>query len=524
MKRFFYPVLALSVLMFPSCNRTPENNCGLDYESLEVIFSATVNGGEWAAGDVAGIFATCTRNETENTPMSENAPARFMPLADGPVSYLVKTDDDNSIVSLASDHNFKFYAYAPYDESQTDLTKLSANVPAKAEMGKDIDILYVAKRSATSVVAPVELTFGSISALVKVKIPDDIVAENNTVLKKAVIRPADPDSFTGSLAYDATYDLREDKITVVPGTERREIEIDFGENGYEMASGYTPVNFLMAPFTVPENGFSIEFTDIEGNTNTVPFLNNEAGKEYGAGSVIEKTLSSSSDGIVPCYSPVEWPIGYKDGVGVFSNTTQPLWLSEHIWTASQPQATMQYVISPDHPTMGSVIFETNNFVQYNYSAGCVKGSWTGDCFEFDVPVRKFKAGTTVTMTIPSYGRGNPLFWDFEYLDGEEWKCDRQSRTSPDGQFTKDCSLMIEHGNKNGSFEGIVYEVKMLFENEIPSGHIRIRMKVAYGQYITNPSATFSNSCTEVSAPRLDGSSLFAFVNMSGKINSLKIEW
>lgn len=71
-------------------------------------------------------------------------------------------------------------------------------------------------------------------------------------------------------------------------------------------------------------------------------------------------------------------------------------MTDHIWTASQPQATMTYEVSEDNPA--PVKIEVNNFVQYNYSSGCVKGSWTGDYFEFDVPVRNFKAGTEVTLT------------------------------------------------------------------------------------------------------------------------------
>ena len=114
---------------------------------------------------------------------------------------------------------------------------------------------------------------------------------------------------------------------------------------------------------------------------------------------------------------------------------------------------MTYVVSENNPVTPK--FESNNFTQHNYSSGCVKGSWTGDYFEFDVPVRRFEAGTEVTLTFPAYGRGAPLYWDVYYLDGEEWKCDRSSHTSPDGQFTQNSTLMIEHGNRDGSFEAKV---------------------------------------------------------------------
>ena len=116
--------------------------------------------------------------------------------------------------------------------------------------------------------------------------------------------------------------------------------MDFGTNGYELSAGYTPVTVLIAPFTVPEGGLSVEFTDVDGAKNTVPLLASQAGTSYSAGETIAQTLSSSSDGIIPCTSPVEWPIGYRDGVGVFNTTTQPLWQTDHLWTASPAPATM----------------------------------------------------------------------------------------------------------------------------------------------------------------------------------------
>lgn len=284
-------------------------------------------------------------------------------------------------------------------------------------------------------------------------------------------------------------------------------------------------NFMTRQYFQQINQVEISMCDRNFDTNH-HVLANQAGTSYAAGEVISQTLSSSSDGIIPCTSPVEWPIGYRDGVGVFNTTTQPLWMTDHIWTASQPQATMTYEVSEDNPA--PVKIEVNNFVQYNYSSGCVKGSWTGDYFEFDVPVRNFKAGTEVTLTLPTYGRGAPLFWDVYYLDGEEWKCDRTSHTSPDGQFTMTSTLMIEHGNRDGNFEGIKYEVKMLFENAIQSGHLKIRFQVAHGGYITNPAGAYSTACRELTAEERKtfdiGATLFAFVNKSGNVNSVKIEW
>ena len=518
-KNLFFAFIALAAV---SCAPNTDNNHGLEYDSLEVNFSASKSGDGWAADDVVGIKAVCTRDGQEDFLMSTNNPACFSPVAAGESSYLVKNGEDNNIIALAGDHNFRFYAYTPYDASITDLSQLPADIPANVTYGEPNTALYVASANVTDVVAPVALDFTSISCCLNLQIPDDIVAESSTVLRKMVIKSSEDAPLEDDIAYSAAYNIYTGDITRQEGSGSKEITVDFGQDGCTLEPGYTALSVLIAPFTVPEGGLRVEFTDINGDTNTVPLLQNNSGESYTAGADIDFTLSSSSDGIVPCTSPVEWPVGYRDGVGVFNNTTQPLWLSEHIWTSSQSQATMTYVVSENNPVTPK--FESNNFTQYNYSSGCVKGSWTGDYFEFDVPVRRFEAGTEVTLTFPAYGRGAPLYWDVYYLDGEEWKCDRSSHTSPDGQFTQNSTLMIEHGNRDGSFEGITYEVKMTFENAIQSGHLRIRLQVAYGQYITNNSPTYSTACKEISTPSLDGKMLFAFVNKSGDTNSVKIEW
>jgi len=364
------------------------------------------------------------------------------------------------------------------------------------------------------------LSFEGIACTMILRIPSNIVTEGSTQLRTMELRAVNESQFFGDLAYDATYDLYKKELHVKTGTGSKTITMDF--NGYCLESGYTEVTFLTAPFSVPDDGFELEFTAMDGSKNVIPFLTKEAGKTYGVGDVIDVTLSNSSDGIIPCSSPVVWPIGYSDGVGAFNNTVQPLWLSDQIWTSKQPQATIQYVVSSDNPIKPK--FETNNFPQYNYSSGCVKGMWTNDYFEFTVPVKNVPAGTSVKLTLPTYGRGQPLFWDFEYLDGEEWKCNRTALTSPDGQFTQNCTLMMEHGNRDGSFEGITYLVNFQLENGIKSGYIKIRMKVVDGRYVTNPSGTYSTTCQEKSEPTTNGTSLFAFVNKSGKTPAVSIEW
>ena len=149
-----------------------------------------------------------------------------------------------------------------------------------------------------------------------------------------------------------------------------------------------------------------------------------------------------------------------------------------------------------------------------------------DYFEFKVPVKKFPANKTAKLTIPAYGRGNPLYWDIDYLDGEEWKTvTKMSHTSPDGQFTKESTVMIIHGNTTAQWEGAPFTVEIPFTEAIDSGYLQIRFKVAYGEYITiNSSAVGSKECKQIEGPMFDGTCLFAFINKSKLHSSIKLEW
>lgn len=543
--------ILLSAAIVAACNVTQDNNQSLDYDTLEVNFSAKLSGGAWGSDDIIGVVATCTRNEQTDVAMNAATVSAFSPTSELETSVLVVNSEQDKIMAQKGDHNFKFYAFTPYDGTEVDLNNIPADIPKEVVYGTELSQLYVASRTATSVIAPVALEFNTPSCLVKLQIPDDIVnSDGGTVLKSMVLKPVNPDIFTGSLAYDATYNIYTGKTNVVAGSESDEITVTFGDQGYQMKSGYTTISFLMAPFTVPVGGFSLTFTATDNTTNMIPFLNKNEGGIYAAGTLIEQTMSSSGDGVIPCSSPVEWWIGgggnhgwadyphitTKKKLGVFNYDTQPLWKptaggygtydDDHIWTAGQPQATIQYIYSENHPSPEKIATESNNFPEYEYSSPCVKGLWTGDYFEFKVPVKKFPANKTVKLTIPAYGRGNPLYWDIDYLDGEEWKTvTKTSHTSPDGQFTKESTVMIIHGNTTAQWEGTPFTVEIPFTEAIDSGYLQIRFKVAYGEYITiNSGAVGSKECKQIEGPLFDGTCLFAFINKSKLHSSIKLEW
>ena len=79
-KNLFFAFIALAAV---SCAPNTDDNHGLEYDSLEVNFSASKSGDGWAADDVVGIKAVCTRDGQEDFLMSTNNPACFSPVAAG---------------------------------------------------------------------------------------------------------------------------------------------------------------------------------------------------------------------------------------------------------------------------------------------------------------------------------------------------------------------------------------------------------------------------------------------------------
>ena len=535
----------LIALLLSGCAGSTADNKDLDYDQLDVNFEAVVQGESLTTDDVVAVFATCTRGEETDLKMSQNTPAQFMPVSAGQTVNLVKKTDDDNILSYVGDHNFKFSAFLPFSAYDGDITKLKADIPAVVTYGNMPKALQVAKAAKTSVVAPVELAFSSMSCHMVMNIPGNILGgETLPVLSSLEIKAYDESVFDGHLAFNATYDLTADNLNVVSSSLSKTLKVDFGTSGLPLKVGYNAVAFNVAPFTVPVDGFLVEVKDVDGNTVVSEVLMNDAGTEYKAGETIEINLTRpGEDGIIPCESPVEWPIGYdeNDQPRALKGDYTDMWPTNtvatgaakdsHIWkNVAQPQASATWIVSSDNPNPKNIGYEFNNIlnnggVRANYASPCIKGVWTGDGFEFVVPVKNIAAGTKVTLTLPAFGRGAPVFWNVEYLDGGEWKCNKTLQKSPDGQFEMECTWSIPHGNVNKLWGGHIMSHTMTLENAIRSGYIKIRFVCASGQYTTAAVSTVgNNSCYEIKACPYSGSNLFAFVNMDDICKSVSISW
>lgn len=68
-------------------------------------------------------------------------------------------------------------------------------------------------------------------------------------------------------------------------------------------------------------------------------------------------------------------------------------------------------------------------------------------------------------------------------------------------------------------------INIPFTEAIPSGYLQIRFKVVDGRYITNNASSANNNvCKQIEGPLFDGTSLFAFVNISNMYKTIKVEW
>ena len=255
-------------------------------------------------------------------------------------------------------------------------------------------------------------------------------------------------------------------------------------------------------------------------------------------------------------SPVKWNIGAEGGKGSTSwrnnrDSFVALWprtganlgsnkytnrdTDFHIWPiAAGESARMQFITSPKHTAITNVAYEFQTNSTYNYNAPVVKSFFTDDYFEFCIPVENFAANTDVTFSAPIYSRGAPIFWNIEYYDGGEWKCNKSEQESLDviggstEKATAVCTWVLPHGAQTANFEGVFMTHTMTFANAIEKGHLRIRMKAVgdeNGIYITNQSSTYSNKAYLKSAPvDSNGNSLVTFCNLSDTYKAVTISW
>lgn len=270
----------------------------------------------------------------------------------------------------------------------------------------------------------------------------------------------------GAVRYAASCLLWKTLLTQYTGIDYKDVPFRYKEF-FPSTSGYTTpvtdgnIDVLWAAVDAAYE-HPMEITDL----SSIP-VNTDYVDHPGA-----TTMDLTGVDFEPATFPVDFPIGYVDGVSNVS--MQSYWYSHGVWTGTQPQCFTKW-ISVSRPRQDIVYVRTSlSNENNNLSSPRVMGAWTGDYFEFVIPVRNFAAGTKVNLYIPMYVEHAPIFWYFDYLDGGEWKCNHSELTSyGDTPFTRDATVALNY--KMNSIN-----VKMTFENAVPEGYLRFRVRCADG--------------------------------------------
>ena len=497
---------------FTACSNSDDDNCSLDYTQLQINLSGKTSGAAIPQGSVAGVFAECTRDGKERHQLAANKAYT----ADAAGNLLPSAEE--RIISERDDHNYGFYAYYPYDGAIADPTRLSVSVPRVQTYvaGQSTPGMFVASTLTTNIIPTVEMEFHNIFTTLEFDIAYDIFTEDGgTIVRSISVEPADAAAFDGYLAYDGFYDLLSGNNSPDAATLSKSITLDMGADGLALTGASTSVSIAAAPFTVPAGGLKVTVTDINGESSVAECFNNEdmAGKYFAAGETNSAYISGNSDGTIPVTFPVKWPVGKDNGNPTNNPTLQPRWVPEGIWTSTQSQA-YAFLHKETEPLEG--VFQTREFVNSGaISSTGVKGLWTGDYFEFVLPVKKFKANTTVMMAFPLYGRQHPVFWDIEYLDGDEWKCNRSVKTAYDPDFSMECTFSARRGTT-------IVRHAMVFTQPVNSGELRIRLKVADGSVQANT----DTKCEKRTSPWLSGGiygAPFYFHDATAEITEISVD-
>jgi len=513
-------IVALSII---GCQKNLDNNSGLEFDALQVNFGAVSGGRSWEAGNEIGVYSFCTRNGEQNVRMSTNANAKHIAKSiDGSV-YFTKASDGDQIIANKGDHNFRFYAYFPYSASNTDISGLNVQVPATQLHATGVDNygLYVASQQVSTVVPTIDLDFKGVFSTVELYLPNDIIDENgNSVVRSLTLKAAVPDNFTGALADGGTYNLETGAFASNPSLQSKEVELDFGAAGIVLTDAFTKVSLAVAPFSVPEGGMDVVLRDLSGEETIITILDGEEGTILAAGEVLTEYLSRDNDGIIPVSFPVVFPLGNTTGQ-THNATLQPRWVSEGIWTSTQTQAYVQWHKVSD-PAPSPLQFR--QFVNSGViSSPEVRGVWTGDYFEFVLPVKRFAAGTMVTMKHPLYTRQGPIFWNIEYYDEGQWKTLNKSSLTTDfpiDNATHEATFFLRYDEI-----GRIIEHTMVFNEAIQSGHLKIRLTCADGSKQAAGTSAATRTVAVRTTPYASGGSYaapFYFRSVAGNDDSFSI--
>ncbi len=516
----YYAILCSVLLAVVACQKNIDDNQGLEWDTLNVNFTAALKGQVWPEGSELGIIATCTRNGQEKTIMSENSIARYVVGEVGDISKLNAVSEADKIISIKGDYNYNFHMVYPYPEGEIDLSSIPVSVPVVQNHKDGImkSLTFLGSAKVLSVVPTIQVNVTTMFSIVEFNVPNDLRDGFESTIKTLKVVPSE--GFTGFLAQGGTYNIYDDTFTPSVTYSANEITLNFGD-GLTLKDPYTKVYLAVAPFTVPEGGLKLTFTDIDGTVTDIIALGSEreVGTSVVAGETLVTYLSGFSDGIIPVTFPVIFPMGFPtaEPTDVLTGYNNPLnaentwvqewyadeacsapgktshkqkhWTGHHgtLYCATQPQAYMEWIWDEKIATLDIDHFiETTNTIKsggqfINISAVGIKGIWTDDYFRFVIPVRNFTAGSTLCLKMPIYTRSGPTFWEVLYKDGDEWKSTAVNNLPAyeGADVTANATWAIPYLAVTATTNN-EQSVNMTFSNGVKSGELEIKVKCVDG--------------------------------------------
>lgn len=310
-------LLMLGTLALSSCTHSEQSSKSLDFDSLQINFSASLSGEFWSEGDEVSIIATCTRQDVENYSLSANTPAIYNVCSSGEHALLEPVTDADAVISLSSDHNYKFHGIFPCVNANADISAIPVSVPVVQKYADEFkkNLSFFGSTTTISILPTVNLELRPLFSVLEFYVPNDLNEGFETTLRSLEITPALSEEFLGYIAQTGDYDLSTGQFSLDEEKSSNKIVVDFGEEGLPLTQTYTKVPVAIAPFTIPKGGLSLKFLDVDGMETMVEAFTSEkeVGKEIVPGETVTFYVSGISDGIIPVTFPVVFPMGYPNG-------------------------------------------------------------------------------------------------------------------------------------------------------------------------------------------------------------------
>lgn len=303
-------------------------------------------------------------------------------------------------------------------------------------------------------------------------------------------------------------DLISPKLTGISGTQ--DIVVTFDAIGYASAGGTLDDGVLtvsvVGPGTVSQSTFIIDnYPDPKGTKGSgydpwatsiatrsftvtgatsetqIRFMGGEQFSLAGVGAgknrifldnIVVK-LANAVEPMTGLDKPVKWNFSAADTVYALRSKYE----IDNALPAREGTGYLSFYFLPDNTTLDQANAKKEARVIGGTGQPYNTGVWPGDYWEFSVPVKNFKSGTTVRFTGILRASGTGMkFWLMQYKDGGEWKT---AGTATSGKVTyQTATIDVTYTHELLNTANLVIDQTMAFTQAIADGNVLIRFTCA----------------------------------------------